>query len=107
MKNLSGLMKQAQQMQTKMAEMQAKLESMEIEGEAGAGLVKITLNGKGDLRRIKIDPKVIDPADAEMLEDLVVAAHAAARQKLEAAAAEEMPTVTGGLQLPPGMKLPF
>jgi nucleoid-associated protein EbfC len=107
MKNLSGLMKQAQQMQTKMAEMQATLEGMEIEGEAGAGLVKVTLNGKGDLRRIKLDPKVIDPADAEMLEDLIVAAHANARQKLETAAAAEMQKVTGGLQLPPGMKLPF
>ena len=65
------------------AEMQTRLEGMEIEGEAGAGLVTVTLNGKGDLRRIKIDPKVIDPADAEMLEDLIVAAHANARQKLE------------------------
>jgi DNA-binding YbaB/EbfC family protein len=107
MKNLSGLMKQAQQMQAKMAEMQSKLEAMEIEGEAGAGLVKVTLNGKGDLRRIKVDPKVIDPSDAEMMEDLILAAHAAARQKLEAAAAAEMQKVTGGLQLPPGMKLPF
>jgi len=107
MKNLSGLMKQAQQMQAKMAEIQTKLEGMEIDGEAGAGLVKVTLNGKGDLRKIKLDPKVIDPADAEMLEDLIVAAHANAKQKLEAAAAEEMQKVTGGLQLPPGMKLPF
>ena len=107
MKNLSGLMKQAQQMQAKMQEMQSKLEGMEIEGEAGAGLVSVMLNGKGDLRRIKIDPKVIDPADAEMLEDLIIAAHANAKQKLEAATAEEMQKVTGGLQLPPGMKLPF
>jgi DNA-binding YbaB/EbfC family protein len=107
MKNLSGLMKQAQQMQAKMQEMQSKLEGMEIDGEAGAGLVKVTLNGKGDLRRIKIDPKVIDPADSEILEDLIVAAHTSARQKLEAAAAAEMQKVTGGLQLPPGMKLPF
>jgi nucleoid-associated protein EbfC len=107
MKNLSGLMKQAQQMQAKMAEMQSKLEGMEIEGEAGAGLVSVTLSGKGDLRRIKIDRKVIDPDDAEMLEDLIVAAHANAKQKLEAAAAAEMQKVTGGLQLPPGMKLPF
>jgi DNA-binding YbaB/EbfC family protein len=107
MKNLSGLMKQAQQMQAKMAEMQSKLESMEIEGEAGAGLVIVTLNGKGDLRRIKLDPKVVDPAEAEMLEDLIVAAHTNARQKLEAAASAEMQKVTGGLQLPPGMKLPF
>ena len=107
MKNLAGMMKQAQQMQAKMEEMQATLESTEMTGESGAGMVKVTLNGKGDLRRVKIDPKVIDPADAEMLEDLIVAAHANARQKLEAAAAAEMQNVTGGLQLPPGMKLPF
>ena len=107
MKNLSGLMKQAQQMQAKMQEMQSKLEGMEIAGEAGAGLVSVVLNGKGDLRRIKIDPKVVDPADSEMLEDLIIAAHANAKQKLEAATGEEMQKVTGGLQLPPGMKLPF
>ena len=107
MKNLSGLMKQAQQMQEKMQEMQSKLEGMEIEGVAGAGLVTVTLSGKGDLRRLKIDPKIIDPADGEMLEDLIVAAHTDAKRKMEAAAAEEMQKVTGGLQLPPGMKLPF
>jgi nucleoid-associated protein EbfC len=107
MKNLSGLMKQAQQMQEKMQEMQSKLEGMEIAGVAGAGLVTMTLNGKGDLRRIKIDPKIVDPADTEMLEDLIVAAHTDAKRKIEAAAAEEMQKVTGGLQLPPGMKLPF
>ena len=107
MKNLSGLMKQAQQMQEKMQEMQSRLESMEVQGEAGAGLVTVTMNGKGDLRQVKIDPKVIDPGDAEMLQDLIVAAHASARQKLEAAASAEMQKVTGGLQLPPGMKLPF
>ena len=107
MKNLSGLMKQAQQMQEKMQEMQSRLESLEIEGIAGAGLVTVTLSGKGDLRRIKIDPKIIDPAEAEILEDLVVAAHADAKRKLETTAAAEMQKVTGGLQLPPGMKLPF
>lgn len=107
MKNLSGLMKQAQQMQTKMQEMQSKLESMEIEGIAGAGLVSVTLNGKGDMRKIKIDPKLADPADIEMLEDLVVAAHSDAKKKIESAAADEMQKITGGLQLPPGMKLPF
>ena len=107
MKNLSGLMKQAQQMQTKMAEMQAKLEGMEIDGEAGAGLVRITLNGKGDLRRIKLDPKVIDPADTEMLEDLIVAATNDARAKVDSTVAAEMAKLTGGLQLPPGLKLPF
>ena len=107
MKNLAGLMKQAQQMQSKMADMQSKLEEMELEGTAGAGLVTITMSGKGDLRRIKIDPKVADPAETEMLEDLIVAAHNDARRKIEAAAAEEMQKVTGGIQLPAGMKLPF
>jgi nucleoid-associated protein EbfC len=107
MKNLAGLMKQAQEMQTKMEEMQARLEAMETEGVAGAGLVTVTLNGKGTLRRIKIDPKLIDPAEAEMLEDLIVAAHADAKRKVEARAAEEMQQVTAGLPIPPGMKLPF
>jgi DNA-binding YbaB/EbfC family protein len=107
MKNLAGLMKQASQMQSKMQEMQANLEAMEMTGESGAGLVKVTLNGKSDLRRIKIDPKMVDPADTEMLEDLILAAHRDAKSKIEAAAAEEMQKVTGGLQLPPGMKLPF
>jgi hypothetical protein len=107
MKNLSGLMKQAQQMQEKMQELQSRLEGMEVQGEAGAGLVTVTMNGKGDLRQVRIDPKVIDPGDAEMLQDLIVAAHANARQKVEAAAAAEMQKVAGGMQLPPGMKLPF
>jgi DNA-binding YbaB/EbfC family protein len=107
MKNLAGMMKQAQQMQEKMQEMQARLEAMELTGEAGAGLVKVTLNGKSDLRKIRIDPKIIDPADAEMLEDLILAAHRDAKTKIEAVSAEEMQKVTGGLQLPPGMKLPF
>jgi DNA-binding YbaB/EbfC family protein len=107
MKNLAGLMKQAQQMQSKMEDMQSKLEAMEVTGEAGAGLVKVTLNGKGTLRKLAIDPKIVDPADTEMLEDLIVAAHRDAKTKIDAASAEEMQKVTGGLQLPPGMKLPF
>ncbi|HEY5300327.1 MAG TPA: YbaB/EbfC family nucleoid-associated protein [Acetobacteraceae bacterium] len=107
MKNLAGLMKQAQEMQGKMEEMQAKLEATETEGVAGAGLVRVTLNGKGALRRVQLDPEVIDPADAEMLQDLIVAAHADAKKKVEARAAEEMQQVTAGLPLPPGMKLPF
>ena len=107
MKNLAGLMKQAQQMQSKMAEMQSKLEALEITGEAGAGLVKVTLNGKSDLRAISIDPKLIDPSDVEMLQDLIVAAHRDAKTKIEAVSAEEMQKVTGGMQLPAGMKLPF
>ena len=107
MKNLAGLMKQAQQMQSKMEEMQSKLESLEVEGVSGAGLVAVTLNGKGELRRVKIDPKLADPADMEMLEDLLVAAHRDAKTKIEALTQDEMQKVTGGLQLPPGMKLPF
>ena len=107
MKNLAGLMKQASQMQKKMEEMQARLETLEIGGEAGAGMVRVTLSGKGELRAVRIDPKLADPAEMEMLQDLLIAAHAEARRKMEATAAEEMQKVTGGLNLPPGMKLPF
>ena len=107
MKNLSGLMKQASQMQAKMQEMQARLEAMEVEGTAGAGLVTVTLTGKGDMKRIKVDPKLADPGEMEMLEDLVVAAHTEARRRIEEIMAEEMAKVTGGMQLPGGMKLPF
>jgi DNA-binding YbaB/EbfC family protein len=107
MKNIAGLMKQAAQMQQKMEEMQARLGSMVLEGSAGAGMVRLTLNGKGELKTVEIDPKLADPADMEMLQDLLVAAHADAKRKLEAMAAEEMQKVTGGLNLPPGMKLPF
>lgn len=107
MKNIAGLMKQAQQMQEKMQELQARLEAMEIEGESGAGLVRVTLNGKSELRRIKIDPKLVDPSETEMLEDLILAAHRDAKTKIEAASAAEMQKISGGLQLPPGMKLPF
>jgi DNA-binding YbaB/EbfC family protein len=107
MKNLAGMMKQAQQMQSKMEEMQTKLEALEITGESGAGLVKVTMNGKSDMRKIKLDPKIVDPADTEMLEDLILAAARDARVKVEAAMAEEMQKVTGGMQLPAGMKLPF
>ncbi len=107
MKNLAGLMKQASQMQAKMAEMQAKLDAMEVDGEAGAGMVRVTLSGKAELKRIKIEPKLLDPAEAEMLEDLIVAAHAEAKKKVEAVMSEEMSKATGGLELPGGMKLPF
>ena len=107
MKNLAGLMKQASQMQAKMQEMQAKMEAMEVEGVAGAGMVTITLSGKGDMKRLKLDPKLIDPAETEMLEDLVIAAHADAKRKVEQIMAEEMQQATGGLELPGGMKLPF
>jgi DNA-binding YbaB/EbfC family protein len=101
------MLKQAQQVQARMQEMQQRLASIEIEGQSGAGMVSITLSGKGDLRKIKIDPSLLKPEDAEVVEDLIVAAHADARAKLEARLAEEMAKVTGGLNLPPGMNLPF
>ena len=107
MKNLAGLMKQASQMQERMAEMQARVEAMEVTGESGAGMVKLTLAGKGEMRRVQIDPKLIDPGEAEMLEDLLVSAHAEAKRKLDALMAEEMSKVTGGMELPAGLKLPF
>ena len=107
MKNLAGLMKQAQAMQEKMQDMQARLEAMEIEGRSGAGLVTVTMTGKGELKHVKIDSKLIDPAETEMLEDLIVAAHHDAKTKLDATTAEEMQKAAGGISLPPGMKLPF
>lgn len=107
MKNLAGLMKQAGAMQQKMQELQERLEQVTLEGSAGAGMVTVTLNGKGEMRGVRIDPKLADPAETEMLQDLIVAAHADARRKMEAMAAEEMQKVTGGMALPGGMKLPF
>ena len=107
MKNLAGLMKQASQMQQKMAEMQERLQAVEVEGVAGAGMVRIRLNGKGEMKGVTVDPKLADPAEMEMLQDLLMAAHADAKAKSEARAAEEMRAVTGGLDLPAGLKLPF
>jgi DNA-binding YbaB/EbfC family protein len=107
MKNLAGLMKQAHQMQSRMEEMQARVQAMEVAGESGAGMVRVTLNGKGEMRGLRIDPKIVDPQDAEVLQDLVMAAHRDAKTKLDAAMAEEMRKVTGGIDLPPGLKLPF
>jgi DNA-binding YbaB/EbfC family protein len=107
MKNLGQLMKQAQAMQAKMAEMQAQLEAVEMTGIAGGGMVQLILNGKGDVKRVTIDKAVVDPAEVEVLEDLIVAAFNDARQKVNAHAESEMHKLTGGLQLPGGMKLPF
>jgi DNA-binding YbaB/EbfC family protein len=107
MKNLAGLMKQAQAMQQNMQDMQARLETIEVQGESGAGLVKLTLSGKGALKSASIDPKLLDPNDAEMLQDLLVAAHHDAKTKLETITSEEMQKATGGMSLPPGLKLPF
>lgn len=107
MKNLGQMLKQAQQVQVRMQEMQERLAGIEIDGQSGGGMVSVTLSGKGDLRRLKIDPALLKPEDAEVVEDLIVAAHADARAKLEARLAEEMAKITGGLNLPPGMSLPF
>ena len=107
MKNLGQMMKQAQQVQTRMAELQARLGEMEVNGQSGAGMVQATLTGKGELRRLKIDPSLAKADEVEVLEDLVVAAVNDARQRVDAMVAEEMSKVTGGLQRPPGLKLPF
>src|SRR5262249_14382552 len=105
--NIGQMMKQVQDMQAKMAEMQNRLAETEVIGQSGGGLVTATMNGKGELRRIKIDPKAVEPAEIEMLEDLIVAACADAKAKAEARAGEETQKMMGGLQLPPGVKLPF
>ena len=107
MKNLGQMMKQAQEMQTKMQEMQEKLAEIELSGTSGAGMVTVTLNGKAEMRRVKIDPSLFNSSDAEVVEDLIVAAFSDAKKKLEVVLAEEMPKITGGLNLPPGMNLPL
>jgi DNA-binding YbaB/EbfC family protein len=107
MKNIGALMKQAQQMQQKMADMQAQLESVEMTGIAGGGLVQVTLNGKSDLKKLKIDKSLLVPEEVEVVEDLILAAFNDAKQKVSAHAEAEMHKLTGGLNLPGGMKLPF
>ncbi len=107
MADFLGLMKQAAQMQSKMQELQAELDRTEVEGTSGGGLVTIKLTAKGDLRGVKIDDTLFKPGDKEILEDLLVAAHADARRKAEDVMQDKMKGITGGLSLPPGMKLPF
>lgn len=107
MKNLGQLMKQAQEMQTKMAEMQQRLADVEITGSAAAGMVTVVLNGKGEMRKVKIDPSLIVPEEAEVLEDLIVAAQNDARAKVDSHMQEETSKMMGGVQLPPGFKMPF
>ena len=107
MLNIGTMMKQMQDMKSKMADMQGRLDGIDVEGQSGGGLVHVTMNGKGEMKKIKLDPKLIDPAEIEMLEDLVVAACNDAKQKAEAQIASETEKVMGGLKLPPGMKLPF
>ena len=107
MVNFGNMMKQAQQLQKKMAEAQEKLNSIEVEGVSGGGMVKVIATAKGEIKRIFIDESLLKPEDKEMTEDLIVAAINDAKQKGELAAQEEMKSVTGGIPLPPGMKLPF
>lgn len=105
--NLQKMMKQAQEMQNKIATLQAKLEEEESEGSSGGGMVTVRLNGKGLMKKVAIDAKLIDPAEKEMLEDLILAAHNDAKAKVDANASDQMGKIAGGLGLPPGMKLPF
>ena len=102
-----GLMKQAGQMQAKMQELQAELDQIEVEGAAGGGMVTVRLNAKGDLKGIKIDPTLLKPDEKEIVEDLLIAAHAEARRKADGVMQDKMKSLTGGLSLPPGLKLPF
>ena len=106
MKNLSQMMKQAQEMQGKMQEMQARMEEVEMTGQAGAGMVSVTLNGKGEMRGLKMDASLKD-GDIEVMEDLIIAAHNDAKRRVEDYTQEEMSKLTGGLNLPDGTKLPF
>ena len=107
MVNLGNMMKQAQQLQKKMADAQNKLNDIEVEGTSGGGLIKVTATAKGSFKRISIDDSLIKQDEKEILEDLIIAAINDAKEKGEAAAQEEMKNLTGGLPLPPGMKLPF
>lgn len=107
MVDFMGMMKKATELQSKMQAMQAELEAIEVEGISGGGVVKVTLSGKGDLKGVKIDDSLLKPDEKEILEDLLVTAHADARKKSESVMAEKMQSLTGGLPLPPGLKLPF
>jgi nucleoid-associated protein EbfC len=104
---LEDLAQQAQEMQERMQEMQAKLQAAEVEGVSGDGLVKVVLNGKGEMRRVVLGRSVVHPEDIAMFQDLIVAAHADARHKVEANHTAEMQKLTAGLRPPPGCKLPF
>ena len=105
MKDIFGMMKQVQQMQERAQRMQEELAAIQIGGEAGGGLVKVTLSGKGDLKEIKIDPSLMKPDEAEIVEDLIVAAMTDAKAKVESQMQSKMQELTGGLPIPPGLKL--
>ncbi len=105
--NLQKMMKQAQEMQQRITDMQARLDAQEIDGAAGSGMVTVKVSGKNQLLAINIDKSLLKPEEKEMLEDLIIAAFRDARDKIDAAVSEQMGQVTAGMQLPPGMKLPF
>src|SRR5690606_11016228 len=105
MKDLMGIMKKVQEMQSRMGELQTELDETMVEGTAGGGMVVVQMSAKGELRHVEIDPSVLKPEDREIVQDLVVAAHADARRKAEAISAEKMKEATAGLPIPPGMKL--
>ena len=105
MADFLGLMKQAAELKSKMEAMQAELEQIEVEGASGGGLVTVRLSGKGEMKGVKIDETLIKPSEKEIVEDLIVAAHADARRKAESLVQEKMKDVAGGLPLPPGLKL--
>ena len=105
MPDFLGLMKQAAELKSKMETMQAELDRMEVEGTAGGGMLVVTMSGKGELRHVKVDESLLKPDQKEVVEDLMVAAHADARRKLETMLQDKMQTMTGGLPLPPGLKL--
>lgn len=107
MKDIMGMMAKAKEMQERMGAMQAEVEAMEETGEAGAGAVSVTLKGSGEMSALRIDPSLLREDEGEIVEDLVIAAHAKARQRLDEAKAAKMQELTAGLPLPPGMKLPF
>lgn len=107
MRDLMGIMKQAQAMQEKMASLQDELDHVEVAGSSGGGAVSVTMTAKGQVKGVRLDPSLIVPEEREILEDLIVAAVNDARAKAEASAQEKMAEITKGLPLPPGMKLPF
>ncbi len=105
MADFLGLMKQAAELKSKMEAMQAELDQIDVAGTSGGGLVTVNLSGKGEMKGVKIDASLLKPQDKEVVEDLVLAAHADARRKAETVLQEKMKNVTGGLPLPPGLKL--
>ena len=105
MADFMGMMKQAAQLQSKMQEMQAQLDELTVDGSSGGGLVSVTMSAKGDLKSVHVDDSLVKPEEKEILEDLIVAAHGDARRKAEALMQEKMKELTGGLPLPPGLKL--